>query len=631
MEEFMLENADRYKTLVNGFKPAPASKKAASETTSASSDIIVATRIRPMLADETTAGFPESVFRRGDTNTVDIHELRRPVRGLPTLNSSSYTVDQVFGPYTSTSTIYKSLVQPLVPWAWGGGVGTLFSYGQTGSGKTFTVSGLERHVGDTLMSGTLEGERKVYMCIIELAGQTAYDLLNSRKQISILEDSLGTTQLAGALEHHITSLDSWIEYVNIAASLRKTESTFKNDTSSRSHAICRIRIENPALPSADDGLLYLVDLAGSEAARDRSTHDASRMKEAREINTSLSVLKDCIRGRALIDAEALSADGGKQAKKAYVPFRQSTLTKTLKHVFDPAGARSLKTVVVACVNPCLADVGASKNTLRYAELLRVVVPKAEAVEYDPFIPTTWDNAQLRAWIDTSSGTPAVSSSILTPLETGPQLLRLPVPEFLARCLKTSGVSKEQAQAFQTKFWKLHIDSKKRSESKITSKEAPALAGGSGSSTREKAPSRLELMNSSVDPEPGAASIPFKQRIRPGMVVSYNAPPVWSSTTNLVPVKQLAVVLCPATAVNARVKDMQGVQVNPGTTGTEQAEGDDSEKRKPERYLCSMVLPGIMPGSYGIGLWHQGTVDVDQMEAEVVLEYDPATRFYYMAV
>jgi kinesin family protein 2/24 len=203
--------------------------------------------------------------------------------------------------------------------------------------------------------------------------------------------------MAGALEHLIATKESMLEYIEAAAALRRTAPTFKNDTSSRSHAICRLRFENPALSTADDGLLYLVDLAGSEAARDKMEHDTTRMKEAREINTSLSVLKDCIRGRALADAESFAGQPNK--KPAYVPFRQSTLTKTLKHVFDPAGSRSCKTVVVACVNPCLADVGASKNTLRYAEMLRVVVPKQKAAEYSADVPATWNNEQLRVWID----------------------------------------------------------------------------------------------------------------------------------------------------------------------------------------------------------------------------------------
>ena len=417
MEQFLIDNAAHYHKLVAAYKPRPDKKAAGDSTGVGNPEMVVSTRIRPMLEDEAAQGFPSGVFPRKATNIVDLHELKRSVRGTPSLNSFNFTVDHIFGSEATTAEIYESLVKPLVPWAWGGGVGTLFAYGQTGSGKTYTVSGLERHVAETLMGGLLEGERKIHVCVIELAGQAAYDLLNTRKQISILEDSFGTSQMAGALEHNVTSLDSFIEQIETAASLRRTAATQKNDTSSRSHAICRIRIENPSVPAAEDGMLYLVDLAGSEAARDRSDHDTARMKEAREINTSLSVLKDCIRGRAMVDAD-IQATGKSTKKAAYVPFRQSTLTKTLKHVFDPASARGCKTVVVACVNPCLADVGASKNTLRYAEMLRVVVPKAKLVEYKPNVPATWNNEQLRAWIDTNV---RVSSPATFPLPQAPLL------------------------------------------------------------------------------------------------------------------------------------------------------------------------------------------------------------------
>lgn len=54
------------------------------------------------------------------------------------------------------------------------GLCSMFAYGQTGSGKTFTVSGLERHVAETLMDGSLEGDRRIHISVIELAGQTAY-------------------------------------------------------------------------------------------------------------------------------------------------------------------------------------------------------------------------------------------------------------------------------------------------------------------------------------------------------------------------------------------------------------------------------------------------------------------------
>jgi kinesin family protein 2/24 len=108
----------------------------------------------------------------------------------------------------------------------------------------------------------------------------------------------------------------------------------------------------------------LIDLAGSEAARDIFSHSTERMKETREINLSLSVLKDCIRAAALSNSTT-----GKSSKTTYIPFRQSLLTKVLKHLFDPSESRKCMTAVLACINPSFLDTGASRNTMRYAEML----------------------------------------------------------------------------------------------------------------------------------------------------------------------------------------------------------------------------------------------------------------------
>lgn len=283
----------------------------------------------------------------------------------------------------------------MVPLAWDGGIGTLFAYGQTGSGKTYTVSRLEELAIAALMDSTsLPGTRKIYITIIDLAGNSASDLLADRKPISILEDSFGVTQLAGATEYHVQDKTEVMALIDRAASFRRTAPTQKNDASSRSHGICRIRIKNPGAEDAEDGLLYLVDLAGSEAARDRATHGAERMKETKEINMSLSVLKDCIRGKVLSDA----GPNKSKSRPPHVPFRRSALTKVLKHVFDPTGGRTCKTVIIACVNPSLADVGPSKNTLRYAEILRVLIPRSDGRTFDAAVPMNWTNKELREWI-----------------------------------------------------------------------------------------------------------------------------------------------------------------------------------------------------------------------------------------
>ncbi|KAJ3531461.1 hypothetical protein NM208_g8867 [Fusarium decemcellulare] len=588
MDEFLLENAQRYQVLVSRFKPTEIKARPGTDGES-NPEITIATRLRPMLEDEKEAGLVTGVFPRSiSPGTVDLHELRKTPRGPPRFTSSSFRVDRVYKPDDTTESIYQDLVEPLVPWAWAGGVSTIFAYGQTGSGKTYTVSGLECLIAETLFSKDVEGSRNIFISVIELAGNSAFDLLNSRKSVSILEDAFGTTHLAGAAEYHVTDSATLLKHINNAASFRRTASTQKNDSSSRSHAICKIRLENPDLLQSDDGLLYLIDLAGSEAARDVTAHSAERIKESKEINASLSVLKDCIRGRASVDTGGAGA-----GKKVYVPFRQSALTKVLKHVFDPAAERSCKTVVVACVNPSFLDVGASKNTLRYGEMLRVTVPKAVAPKYDAAKPSTWSHEQLHEWIHKNSGTPMVSAEILAPHETGKQLLRLPVPEFITRCLKTPDVSMEQATALQSKFWRLHVDSQRSSniKRKTGDKDTEAKADSDG-------PDKAGL--SSRDPRPEMAQVPFKERIRPGMVVSWNPADDTPGFYRL-PGRNLVMILSPETGV------------------------------RESSYRCAVVVPAIMPGAFEMYLWQQVVATTDVMEGEVLLEYDVGTRYYYETV
>lgn len=242
------------------------------------------------------------------------------------------------------------------------------------------------------------------------------DLLNDRKPVSVLEDSFKEVKFVGAIETQISTAEDLIQLIDKASTYRATASTEKNDTSSRSHAICRISIANPAIPSAPDGLLYLIDLAGSEAARDIVEHKGDRLKEAREINKSLSILKDCIRGRAQVDVPSTG--------KVYIPFRQANLTKALKHVFDPDIRRACKTSVIACVNPSFLDGGPSKNTLRYAEMLRVSVPPTAPLKFDKDVPSTWSNAEARDWIS-ENVSPLLNIAISSKLYTNVFQVRFP--------------------------------------------------------------------------------------------------------------------------------------------------------------------------------------------------------------
>jgi kinesin family protein 2/24 len=176
-------------------------------------------------------------------------------------------------------------------------------------------------------------------------------------------------QLVGVLEKNPSTADEFLSLIDTAKELRSTECTTKNDQSSRSHAICRIQVLNKESPGSPEGSFLLVDLAGSEASGDTQHHSRERMAETKEINKSLTILKDCIRARAL-----WSIAGGEATQKhVHIPFRGSKLTQVLETAFDVKNRQTCKMIVIACINPSILDVAHSKNTLRYVKMLKVVM------------------------------------------------------------------------------------------------------------------------------------------------------------------------------------------------------------------------------------------------------------------
>jgi kinesin family member 2/24 len=182
-----------------------------------------------------------------------------------------------------------------------------------------------------------------------------------------------------------------------------------------------------------------------------------------------------------------------------------------------------------------------------------------------------------------SGPVPIVANFLAPAESGAQLLRLPVPEFHARCMRTPGMTVERAKAFRAKLWQLHIDSQ----------DATTPAASASGTAMPRKPDQIATM-SSREMNPTMASLPFKQRIRPGMVVGVHAASSGASTKEL----HLRIVLAPV--------------------------GEGS-------YLCALVESGPTKDAYELNLWRQVTVDVNDMEREVILEYDKASRYYHLGI
>ena len=184
-------------------------------------------------------------------------------------------------------------------------------FGYSGTGKTFTMNQLLEKV--LLYANTISA--------YQIDGNQIFDVFNKNKQICFLK----TEQLE--LEHlkciQITDLNS-NDIIEQIKKIRTTRRTLVNNTSSRTHLIIRIQIDNKTLTIAD--------LAGQEAGKTNHKNSKEICKQAIHINKSMLALKECIRA---------------YQNKAHIPYRRSIITMALKHIF----LSNSYTSIIGTVNP----------------------------------------------------------------------------------------------------------------------------------------------------------------------------------------------------------------------------------------------------------------------------------------
>jgi len=187
---------------------------------------------------------------------------------------------------------------------------SILAYGPTGSGKTYTVQGTPENRGVVC---------RIVQTLKEEFGRQRELGWEYEAKINIVE--LYNDKLIGQKEDEWKSvrIEEVEEEFNRAANERKTGSTNCNERSSRSHLIFQIRIKmqkkTDSRTEEIEGSLCIVDLAGSERLS-HSQAEGDRMKEAVEINKSLSSLSDVV--YAIFN------------KAQHIPYRNSKLTWLLR-------------------------------------------------------------------------------------------------------------------------------------------------------------------------------------------------------------------------------------------------------------------------------------------------------------
>ncbi|GAB5361490.1 hypothetical protein AAMO2058_000717700 [Amorphochlora amoebiformis] len=273
-----------------------------------------------------------------------------------------YSFDHVFDSKSSQEVVYNDTTKPLIPDVCDGFNATAFAYGQTGSGKTYTMLGSEDNPG--IMMQTLldlfeitqkdDRSYQISMSYLEVYNENIRDLLGDNETCVLREDPIRGMQVAGITEVIADSAGQVMSLLQKGNRNRTTEPTAANKVSSRSHAVLQVLVESKAKTAGTThtvkiGKFSLVDLAGSERASNTQNR-GMRMVEGASINRSLLALANCINALA------------SKTKKAFVPYRDSKLTRLLK---DSLGGNT-QTVMITTISPASLSHEETNNSLKYA-------------------------------------------------------------------------------------------------------------------------------------------------------------------------------------------------------------------------------------------------------------------------
>ena len=207
-------------------------------------------------------------------------------------------------------------------------------------------------------------EFRIQVSYIEIYNEEIRDLLGNREELKLHEDPVKGVLMQGVKELYVDNVDNFFDILYKGNQKRTTGKTNSNETSSRSHALLKINIENkdkegPNASNISCGRFILVDLAGSEknnsVLNNNNINDINnnnknmlRQQEGAKINQSLLNLGICINALA--------------SKSKFIPWRNSKLTHILK---DYIGGNS-KVVMISTISPSLFCVDETLNTLNYS-------------------------------------------------------------------------------------------------------------------------------------------------------------------------------------------------------------------------------------------------------------------------
>ena len=150
------------------------------------------------------------------------------------------------------------------------------------------------------------------------------------------------------------------------------------------------------------------------------------------------------------------------SKSYHIPYRTTKLTLVLKDSLELKSFKHCKTTIIANISPSIADIGQTKNTLRYITPIKITAK--EKVKFvmpvnDEGNPATWDHDFLVKWTTTYSKG-KVDPEKFCPFESGRQIMSIPESEFKHR-LYEQKISEMAADKMYKCLWGKVVDARSK--------------------------------------------------------------------------------------------------------------------------------------------------------------------------
>ena len=333
------------------------------------SQITIAIRIRPLSQNEKELSDIESVTAI-NSNSLSVSSENSAKKNSQ-IKYQQFFFDYVFDKTATQQEIYTKTTKNLLESIIEGYNATVFAYGATGSGKTYTMLGINENERGIMPRSVIDlfkmlnkrknKEFRLSVSYVEIYNEEIRDLLGNREELKLHEDPTKGVIIQGVKEIFVDNVDNFFDILYKGNQKRTIGKTNANETSSRSHALLKINIENkdkegPNASKISCGRFILVDLAGSEKNNPtigntnslNNNKNALRQQEGAKINQSLLNLGICINALA--------------SKSKFIPWRNSKLTHILK---DYIGGNS-KVVMISTISPSLYCLDETLNTLNYS-------------------------------------------------------------------------------------------------------------------------------------------------------------------------------------------------------------------------------------------------------------------------